>query len=210
MLNLNHVYVTLDGYPLHYHFSVKAKEIVAIQGASGVGKTTLLNVIAGFIAPDEGQIVWDNTELRALPVDRRPVAMLFQDHNLFEHLTVMDNLRLGFDQEAPEHLIKQSALTLGVSEHLTKKPHQLSGGQRQRIGLLRTLLRPEPIILLDEPFAELDPATRELAGNWVREISKSAKKTVLLVTHQHEDVERVADRRIELRYPEAPLDTAKA
>lgn len=203
MLNLNDIYVTLDGYPLHYHLTVSTGEIVAIQGASGVGKTTLLNTVAGFITPDKGEVSWDGEELTNAAVDQRPVSMLFQDHNLFEHLSVLQNLQLGFSHKVPTHLIEQSAQTLGISEHLTKKPHQLSGGQRQRIGLLRTLLRPEPIILLDEPFAELDSATREVAGNWVRNTAKSNGKTVLLVTHQSEDVERVADRCIELRYPES-------
>ena len=75
---------------------------------------------------------------------------------------------------------------------------QLSGGQRQRVAILRTLLRPEPIVLLDEPFAELDAATRIIANEWVRDTAKASNKTVLLVTHQDEDVERVADRNIVL------------
>lgn len=89
-----------------------------------------------------------------------------------------------------------AARHLGVDEQLAKKPATLSGGQRQRIALIRTLLRPEPIVLLDEPFAELDPSTREKAALWTRAQAKLAGKTVLLVTHQDEDVERVADRKI--------------
>lgn len=196
MLNIENLQLTLDGWPLRYQMQIDTGEIVAIQGISGVGKTTLLNLIGGYLMADSGTVKWNQQPINSLPVEKRPVSMLFQDHNLFEHISVLDNLCLGFSATAPVDAIMDAARHLGVDEQLAKKPATLSGGQRQRIALIRTLLRPEPIVLLDEPFAELDPATREKAALWTREQAKSAGKTVLLVTHQNEDVERVADRKI--------------
>lgn len=196
MLNIENLQLTLDGWPLRYEMQVDTGEIVAIQGVSGVGKTTLLNLIGGYLLADSGTIQWNQQSINNLAVEQRPVSMLFQDHNLFEHISVLDNLTLGFTTSAPIDAIMDAARHLGVDQQLEKKPATLSGGQRQRIALIRTLLRPEPIVLLDEPFAELDPATREKAALWTREHAKSAGKTVLLVTHQDEDVERVADRRM--------------
>ncbi|HPY41868.1 MAG TPA: ATP-binding cassette domain-containing protein, partial [Thiolinea sp.] len=126
-----------------------------------------------------------------------PVSMLFQEHNLFEHLAVTQNLNLGlrFSSEMTQQAaIQAGAEALEITTYLRKKPSELSGGQRQRVALLRTLLRPEPLILLDEPFAELDAYTRELAAVWVRKTAKATHKTVLLVTHQNEDVDRLADQ----------------
>lgn len=198
MLSIQNLLLELDGWPLRYNMQIETGEIVAIQGVSGVGKTTLLNLIGGYQTPDSGSIEWNRTTLNHLPVEKRPVSILFQDHNLFEHISVMHNLCLGFKEEAPFAAIKNATHYLEVSQHLDKKPAALSGGQRQRIALIRTLLRPEPIVLLDEPFAELDPMTREKSALWCKEQAKSSGKTVLLVTHQDEDVERMADRRIVL------------
>ncbi|WP_372739827.1 ATP-binding cassette domain-containing protein [Neptunomonas sp.] len=196
MLNIENLQLTLDDWPLRYQMQIDTGEIVAIQGISGVGKTTLLNLIGGYLMADSGTVKWNQQPINSLSVEKRPVSMLFQDHNLFEHISVLDNLCLGFSATAPVEAIMDAARHLGVDEQLAKKPATLSGGQRQRIALIRTLLRPEPIVLLDEPFAELDPATREKAALWTRAQAKSAGKTVLLVTHQNEDVERVADRKI--------------
>lgn len=199
MLNIENLQLTLDGWPLRYDMQIETGEIVAIQGISGVGKTTLLNLIGGYLQADSGAIKWNQKSINNLAVEQRPVSMLFQDHNLFEHISVLDNLSLGFTTSAPIDAITNAARHLGVDQQLKKKPATLSGGQRQRIALIRTLLRPDPIVLLDEPFAELDPATREKAALWTRAQAKSAGKTVLLVTHQDEDVERVADRRMILK-----------
>jgi thiamine transport system ATP-binding protein len=201
MLKIDQIKLTLDSYPLHYDLCVAKGEIVALQGPSGVGKTTLLNIIAGFIQPESGSIQWDESPIQHLPAELRPVSMLFQDHNLFEHISVWDNLLLGFNQQAPTDKLLSAAQALGIEDQLNKRPGTLSGGQRQRVALIRTMLRDEPIILLDEPFAELDPSTREAAGHWTRSTAKSLNKTVLLVTHQEEDVVRVADRMIAFCYP---------
>ncbi|RVU84073.1 ABC transporter ATP-binding protein [Leucothrix sargassi] len=198
MLKVSQLQVRLKKVVLDYDFSVNEGEIVTIQGRSGVGKTTLLNVIAGFESAHAGDVTWQGQSLLPMKVVQRPVSMLFQEHNLFEHLSVWQNLLFGLTGNDLNIRIQQGAETLEIAEQIRKSPMQLSGGQRQRVAILRTLLRPEPIVLLDEPFAELDAATRIIANEWVRDTAKASNKTVLLVTHQDEDVERVADRNIVL------------
>ncbi len=193
MLKVSQLQVRLKQVVLNYDFSVKTGEIVTVQGRSGVGKTTLLNVIAGFEKAYSGDVTWQGKSMLSQKVTKRPVSMLFQEHNIFEHLSVWQNLQFGLEGSDVSERIKQAADVLEISEQLDKSPVQLSGGQRQRVAILRTLLRPEPLVLLDEPFAELDSTTRLIANDWVRETAKATNKTVLLVTHQDEDVERVGD-----------------
>ena len=193
MLKVSQLQVRLKKVVLDYDFSVKTGEIVTIQGRSGVGKTTLLNVIAGFEKAYSGDVTWQGESLLQKKATQRPVSMLFQEHNIFEHLSVWQNLQFGLQGEDINARIQQAAAILEITEQLDKSPTQLSGGQRQRVAILRTLLRPEPIVLLDEPFAELDSTTRLIANDWVRETAKATNKTVLLVTHQDEDVVRVGD-----------------
>lgn len=198
MLEIDHLEVRWKDVSLKYNFTVDVGEILTIQGRSGVGKTTLLNTIAGFEAVNGGDIRWDGRSMVPLKVTQRPVSMLFQEHNLFEHLSVWQNLQFGLIGGDNEQRIRAAAQVLEVTDQLDKSPLKLSGGQRQRIAILRTLLRPEPIVLLDEPFAELDATTRLIANDWVRETAKATNKTVLLITHQDEDVVRVGDRNLML------------
>ncbi len=197
MLSILHLKVVRHPQQFDYHFRVSEGEVAAIQGVSGVGKTTLLECIAGFVPANAGEIIWHQHRLDQLDPSERPISMLFQDHNLFEHLSVSDNLNLALGKSQRESYEK-AASQLGIVEHLQKKPAQLSGGQRQRVALIRTMLRPEPLILLDEPFSELDDRTRAVATSWAREQATGQGKTMLVVTHQAEDVSRLADKVITL------------
>ncbi len=198
MLKIKSLKIRRDHKLLNYDMTIAVGERVTLQGESGVGKTTLLLCLAGFVEAEAGAVSFNGESLLTLPADCRPVAMLFQEHNLFEHLTVIRNLTLAL-QAVSERVIHAEAARLGVAGLLKKMPAQLSGGQRQRIALLRTLLRPEPVVLLDEPFAELDAKTRELAADWVQEKVEEKGKTLLLVTHQDEDVVRLSQRNIIIR-----------
>ncbi len=205
MLEVRKLEIERDQKILKYDFNLSSGSIQAIQGLSGVGKSTLLGAIAGFVRCKNGQIIWQGQLLDSLSADQRPVSYLFQQNNLFEHLSVMDNLTLGFsDRSVDNQLLQQltdAAAELQISDQLGKMPGALSGGQRQRIAIIRTMLRPEPLVLLDEPFAELDPQTRRLATDWVRKIARQDNKTVLMVTHQSEDVEQIADEILMLHPP---------
>lgn len=173
-------------------------ERLAIKGPSGVGKTTLLMALAGFIKPTAGSARWRDQDLLALPPERRPISMLFQDDNLFEHLSVAQNLRLGLRAETIANTLQEAVEQLGLSEQLNKLPGQLSGGQRQRVGLIRTLLRPEPLVILDEPFAELDADTRQRALDFTLNAARASNKTLLLITHQDEDIAALATQTLHL------------
>lgn len=192
MLEIDNLTIKLGANTLHYHQNIDTANIVTLQGVSGVGKSSLLLCIAGFIPIVSGDIRWQGQSIATQPAEQRPVAMLFQENNLFEHLSVRDNIKLG--GVIDDHEILAAAQTLLIEQQLDKAPNELSGGQRQRVALLRTLLRPEAIILLDEPFAELDNQSRSTAANWVADIAKKNKKTLLLVTHQAEDVTLLAHK----------------
>jgi len=191
MLEINQLVIQLGDNTLKYQRTIEEGEIVTLQGLSGVGKSSLLLCIAGFIHAQSGTICWYGEELNPVASEQRPIAMLFQENNLFEHISVLKNALLG-TQGLDEETLMDAANALHIGDQMDKMPTQLSGGQRQRVGLLRTLLRPEPIILLDEPFAELDNHTREVATQWVAGMAKAHNKTVLLVTHQQEDVDKLS------------------
>ncbi|PID41632.1 MAG: hypothetical protein CSB48_13955 [Proteobacteria bacterium] len=203
MLDIVDVDIVRGEQRIHYDLQIEEGALVAIQGRSGIGKTTLLEAIAGFVNPEKGHIRWQNTNMDATRAEARPVCYLFQDNNLFEHLTVRQNMALGFGKNVPWPALQKSADELQVADHLAKYPGQLSGGQRQRVALLRTVLRPEPIVLLDEPFTGLDEETRQMACHWLVKLARQKRKTVLMVTHHCEEIAPHADRIIDMAKGEA-------
>src|SRR5690606_13523714 len=147
-------------------------------GPSGAGKSTLLYLVAGFLAPVSGRIVIDGADVTALPPESRPVTTVFQEHNLFPHLTVFDNVALGVSPALKLDATARRRVGEALERvHLAgldhRRPGELSGGQRQRVTLARALVRQRPVLLLDEPFTALGPALRrellELIGNLVRD-----------------------------------------
>ncbi|PRK73711.1 Thiamine import ATP-binding protein ThiQ [Haemophilus influenzae] len=189
MIYLNNVILNDKTLPMCFNLNVKAGERVAIIGESGAGKRTLLNLIAGFEFPAQGEI-WlnDKNHTRSAPYER-PVSMLFQENNLFPHLTVQQNLALGIKPSLKltaleQEKIEQAACSVGLGDYLERLPNSLSGGQKQRVALARCLLRDKPILLLDEPFSALDQKLRVEMLALIAKLCDEKDLTLLLVTHQ--------------------------
>ena len=203
MIRLDNVFLADDTLPMSFDLQVAVGERIAIVGPSGAGKSTLLNLIAGFVLPTQGKI-WLNSEnyTRSAPYER-PVSMLFQENNLFPHLTVQQNLALGLKTSLKLTALEQDQIervadAVGLTSFLSRLPNSLSGGQKQRVALARCLLRDKPILLLDEPFSALDPELRMEMLNLIDELCHSKKLTLLLVTHQPSELTGKVDRMLRI------------
>ena len=182
-----------------YAMSVQTGEIVAILGQSGSGKSTLLDLIAGFLNASSGSIKLDERDLTHVAVEKRPMTILFQNHNLFEHLTVQKNILLGVSKVLKENIedvnkIQSILREVGLEKYEHKLASSLSGGQQQRVALARVLMRREPILLLDEPFTGLDEETRIQMLDLVKKITIENNLHTIMVTHDMQDCERIANR----------------
>lgn len=200
-IRLDHVAFSYGEATINFDTAVEASAITAVMGPSGSGKTTLLNLIAGFETPQAGRILIGDTDVTSLEPAARPVSMVFQENNLFAHLSVEQNVGLGRspalrltkkDRDAVAGALDRTGLA-GKEKRL---PRELSGGERQRVALARVLVRNRPVLLLDEPFAALGPALRDDMLDLVQDVHEERKMTVVLVTHRPEDARRVAQRMI--------------
>ena len=197
MLVLDDVQYTYQRELFRFDLEIKRGQIVSLMGPSGAGKSTLLALVAGFINPDLGDILVDGTSIVSKEPYQRPFSMLFQEHNLFAHLPVRDNIGLGLhpglkltvDQKL---LVAQAAKQVGVAEYLDRLPEHLSGGQRQRVALARCFVQPHSMWLLDEPFSALDPVLREEMLTLVKQLATDRGITVLMVTHHLSDARAIA------------------
>ena len=201
MLKLTDVTWLYEHLPMRFTLSVRQGERIAVLGPSGAGKSTLLNLIAGFLQPASGSIVIDNGEFTYAPPAKRPVSMLFQENNLFNHLTVWQNIALGMDpglklSAAQRQTLEAIAEQMGLSAFINRLPGELSGGQRQRVALARCLVREQPLLLLDEPFSALAPARRQEMLSLVEEVCEREQLTMLMVSHSIEDAARIAPRSV--------------
>lgn len=199
MLSFDNAEIRQDGFRLSAHFDIAHGARVAIMGPSGAGKSTLLSTIAGFVPLRAGRILWQGQDLTSLTPGARPLSILFQDGNLFPHLSVAQNIGLGLrpdlrlndnDRARVQDALDQVGLT-GMGKRL---PGALSGGQQSRVALARVLLRARPLLLLDEPFSALGPALKSEMLGLVARLQAQANTTILMVTHDPADARALADQ----------------
>lgn len=187
--------VVINGIDLDVHQG----EFVALLGPSGSGKTTMLRLIAGFEDADAGEIRLANRivvhNAISVPPERRKIGMVFQDYALFPHLSVRDNVAFGLPRGRTRNdRVREVLERVGLGPWIDQMPHFLSGGQQQRVALARALAPNPSIVMLDEPFSNLDPALRHQVRADVRQILQEAGVTAILVTHDQEEALSIADR----------------
>ncbi len=198
--------IAAEGIAVHFgdtpaikNFTLNVEEgsLVALVGPSGCGKTTALRAIAGFERPDEGTIsirgkVVSGRDTMTAP-EHRNVGMVFQEYALFPHISVAENVGYGVRGSDRGRRVQDVLRLVGLEEHGDRFPHELSGGEQQRVALARALA-PEPdVVLLDEPFSNLDAPQRERMRRELRKILKSARVTAILVTHDQAEALAIAD-----------------
>lgn len=199
MLTLEDAIVRQDDFLLAADLTLERGQKYAVIGPSGSGKSTLLNALCGFTALDQGRLVWDGREITNSTPGDRPMTMLFQDNNLFPHLTVAQNVGLGLRPNlrlslAEETQVADALGRVGLADHAHKKPGALSGGQQSRAALARVLVQARPLVLLDEPFAALGPALRNEMLDLVQDLVTETEAALIMVTHAPSDVRRIADQ----------------
>ena len=184
-------------------FDVSQGEIVCLLGASGCGKTTTLRTIAGLIKPSSGSILIDGSTVFdrgvCIPPEKRGLGMVFQDHSLFPHLTVARNIEFGIKhipQKARQQRMLEMLELVQMPDVAKRYPHELSGGQQQRIAIARAMARQPKLMLLDEPFSNIDHQTRFKIIDDVKNIFKSQGVAAIFVTHNEDESSVFADRLI--------------
>jgi sulfate transport system ATP-binding protein len=194
----------LDGIDL----DIASGELVALLGPSGSGKTTLLRVIAGLLAPDNGRVLFGDTDATRLSLRERNVGFVFQHYALFRHMTVAENIAFGLrsrprskrpDKATIAKRVQELLQLIQLPEHGERYPDQLSGGQKQRVALARALAIDPSVLLLDEPFGALDAKVRVELRRWLRRLHEQTGQTTLFVTHDQEEALELADRVVVMR-----------
>jgi thiamine transport system ATP-binding protein len=199
MLVIENCRLTWPDFQASYSLSVEAGSLCAVVGPSGGGKTTLLHMIAGFETPETGRLTFNGQNLLPLEPAKRPSAIVFQDHNLFPHLSAADNVGLGLRPSlrlsAGERLLVEDMLAaVDLKGFGERRPGEMSGGQRQRVALARALVSGRPLILLDEPFSSLDPGLRRDMVQLVDRLRRQNPVTIVMTIHTPEDVADLADQ----------------
>ena len=199
------------------NISLEPDKIYAVVGPSGAGKSTFLNLISGFASISSGTIIWNGQEISNLPPAKRSVSILFQDNNLFPHLSVWRNLALAVTHwpkisRDNEEKLKAVMSEVGILGLENRKPSQLSGGQQSRVALARVLLQKNKILLLDEPFSALGPSLKDQMLELIKKIAENKKLLVLMVTHEPADAKKVASQTLVVKDKKVhpPLSTEKA
>lgn len=179
-------------------FEIKQGEIVAILGSSGSGKSTLLNIISGLEFAKSGKILLEENDITNIPCEKRNIGMVFQDYALFPHLSVAKNIAFSL-KKYDEKIVDEMLELVRMKGYKKRYPHELSGGEKQRIAIARSLVAKPKVLLLDEPFSNLDYELKASLREELKEILKKSKTTVIIVTHDIEDAKTLAERIIRIK-----------
>ncbi len=188
-----------DLSPMEFNLAVNPGEVISMIGPSGAGKTTLFNLIAGFLRPASGEIKIDGLSILSASVSARPVSLVFQQFNLFPHLDAFSNVALGLKPDlrlsAEQRLrVVDVMASLGLAGFEHRVPGQLSGGQQQRVALARAMVRNRRVLLLDEAFTALGPSMRSDLLKLVRQLVADHQMMAISISHQPSDAMLISDR----------------
>ena len=197
MLAFDKVLIRQGDFSLAADFEVTGGQIVAVLGPSGAGKSTLLSALAGFLPLARGRILWRGRDITPLPPAERPMSILFQDGNLFPHLSARQNVGLGLRPDLrlgaeDWRQVEGARERVGMAGLGGRRPATLSGGQAARVALARALVRARPLMLLDEPFSALGPGLRAEMLALVAELARESGALVLMVSHEPRDARAIA------------------
>lgn len=201
MLRLEGCTIANGAFRLEADFAVGQGERVAVIGPSGGGKSTLLEAIAGFRDLARGRILFGGEDMTSVAPGKRPVAMLFQDGNLFPHMSAARNVGLGINPNGrlsaeDERHVEDALTRVGLAGMGARKPSELSGGQQSRVALARVMVQRRDLLLLDEPFAALGPALKAEMLDLVAALVDETGTTLMMVSHDPEDARRIASQAI--------------
>lgn len=180
-------------------FEVMRGEFLSLLGPSGCGKTTILRMLIGIEKPTSGHIYKDGVDITHMPPKDRNIGIVFQNYSLFPNMDVYHNISYalqakGMSKEEINNKVGDIIETVGLEEHIYKKPKQLSGGQQQRVAIARTLVLNPDIILFDEPMSALDAEIKVVLRSQLKELQKKLKITMIYVTHDQEEAFALSDR----------------
>lgn len=183
----------------HFEGTIQAGQCIALYGVSGAGKTSLLRMLAGLLAPEKGSLkvaneIWYNFKKKIhLTPQQRSVGLVFQDYALFPHLTVEQNLRFALAKKQSSTIIEELLTLTELQQLRHRRPTQLSGGQQQRVALARALVQQPTLLLLDEPLAALDEKMRQQLRDLLQQLRQRYHTTMILVSHDQKDILQLAD-----------------